>query len=69
MQTIDIQKTKSTLTLEMYCGLHFHFCRAHYHSCIQKIDLDTGERAGNPPSKLYIKIWLIKILYTLEIND
>jgi hypothetical protein len=22
----------STLTLQMYCGLHFQFCRAHYHS-------------------------------------
>jgi hypothetical protein len=24
------QKTKSTLALQMYCGLHFQFRRAHY---------------------------------------
>jgi hypothetical protein len=23
----------ATFTLEMYCGLHFQFRRAHYHSC------------------------------------
>jgi hypothetical protein len=28
----QIRKQKSTLTLEMYCGLHFPFRRAHYHS-------------------------------------
>jgi hypothetical protein len=26
------QKTIFILTLQMYCGLHFQFCRAHYHS-------------------------------------
>jgi hypothetical protein len=25
------KKQKSTLTLQMYCGLHFQFRRAHYH--------------------------------------
>jgi hypothetical protein len=27
-----IKKQMSTLTLQMYCGLHFQLCRAHYHS-------------------------------------
>jgi hypothetical protein len=26
------KKQKSTLTLQVYCGLHFHFPRDHYHS-------------------------------------
>jgi hypothetical protein len=28
----QIKKQKATLILQMYCGLHFQFLRAHYHS-------------------------------------
>jgi hypothetical protein len=46
-----------TLTLEMYCGLHFHFHRAHYHS---SSILHNGDHL------LLKAIWLSDLLSVLE---
>jgi hypothetical protein len=31
-EKVKIEKTKSTVNLQMYCGLHFKFCQIHYYS-------------------------------------
>jgi hypothetical protein len=37
----------SRFTLQMYCGLHFQFRRAHYHSCNTLYYMGNGLKSGD----------------------